>query len=85
MPRVVKKKNGYARRQIFSKCAPLDCKIKPFFNGVYNILASFSDLTNPSVQYSIYVFPGDRPASFVVVALKSFVPSHLTAKISITL
>ena len=43
----------YARWRIFSKCAPLDYNL--FFSKVYNILASFSDLTNPPVQYSIYV------------------------------
>ena len=43
-----------ARQRIFSQCAPLDCKIKPF-SMVYNILASFSDLTNPPLQHSIYV------------------------------
>ena len=31
---------------------PLDCN---FFNGVYNVLASLSDLTNPPIQYSVYV------------------------------
>ena len=36
------------------KCAPLDCKYN-LFSTVYNILASFSDLTNPLVQYSVYV------------------------------
>ena len=49
-------------------------KIKPFISTVYNILPSFSDLTNSPVQYSIYVenrlltsssFQADRrPASF---------------------
>ena len=43
-----------ARRRIFSKCAILDCKTKPS-STVYNNLASFSDLTNPPVQYPIYV------------------------------
>ena len=37
----------------FSKCAPLDCNNNLF--KVYNILASFSDLPNRPIQYSIYV------------------------------
>ena len=46
------------------KCPPLDCK--SLFATVYNILASFSDLTNPPVQYSIYVWKTDY-TDFVVV------------------
>ena len=47
----------------------------------------FSYLTNPPLQYSIYVVPRGPPgelSSLVVLSLKmciSFVPSHLTAKI----
>ena len=70
---------------------------------VYNILALFSDLTNPPAQYSIYVenrcctdfvVVPRSPASYIDIAacssisLKiciSFVPSHLAAKMSITL
>ena len=86
-----------ARQRIFSKCPPLDCKIK----SLYNILASFSNLTNPPVQYSIYVenrlswlrrhSQETAQLAFVtcsIVSLKiciSFIPGHLTAKISITL
>ena len=53
---VLKKKKGkvVSPQFFFSKCASLDYKIKPF-SKVYNILSLFSDLTNPSVQYSIYV------------------------------
>ena len=73
----------YTRRRNFSNCAPLDC----LFSTVYDILASFSDLTDPPVQYSIYVenltsssFPGDHLASFRRLKICiSFVPSHLTA------
>ena len=76
-----------ARRRIFSRCARLDCQIKPF-STVYDILASFSDLTDPSINFcgkqiilTSSSFPGDRPANFRI----SFVSSHLTAKISITI
>ena len=75
--------------RIFTECAPLDCKVKPFLT-VYNILASFSDLTNRPVQYIQFIKTVRLYylLSLVVVSLKiriSFVPSHLTAKISITL
>ena len=43
-----------AARSTARKMEILPRKIKPFVS-VYNILASFSDLTNPLVQYSVYV------------------------------
>ena len=64
---------------------------KVLFSTVYDILASFSDLTNPPLQYSIYVVlraPPRQLSLLVVVSLKlcvSFVPSHLIARILITL
>ena len=56
----------------FSNYAPLDCKIKPFFSTLYNILASlFSDLTNPPVQCSINVENSRRSARLAFVACSS--------------
>ena len=57
-----------ARRRIFSKCA--------LFSTVYNIRASFLDLTNSPVQYSIYVENRRRrsqeTARLAFVACRSF-------------
>ena len=59
MPReALLKENNFVARSTaanFITVCTFRLQNKAFFSTVYNILASFSDLTNPPVQYSIYV------------------------------